>query len=145
MAEKEINTIMYGVHRDCTACSAKSTEFQLGITPTASSSRTAKKKKAGANGEGVLAVRIGETARAFFDLVEETLATKRQLEHVAKRDDPKNYAAKFATFEHTARQLSLVLGPIRAPARCVLHRRCLGTASGGDRGSIRVGWHTEGR
>ena len=44
MAEKEINTIMYGVHRDCTACSAKSTEFQLGITPTASSSRTAKKK-----------------------------------------------------------------------------------------------------
>ena len=46
-------------------------------------------------------------ARAFFDLVEETLNTKRQLEHVAKRDDPKNYAAKFATFEHTARQQDL--------------------------------------
>ena len=68
MAEKEINTIMYGVHRDCTACSAKSTEFQLGITPTASSSRTAKKKKAGANGEGVLAsVEYSSIPRAGCD------------------------------------------------------------------------------
>ncbi len=69
MAEKEINTIMYGIHRDCTACSARSTtEFQLGITPTASSTRTAKKKKAGSNGEGVLAsVEYSSIPRAGCD------------------------------------------------------------------------------
>ena len=69
LSEKEINTIMYGIHRDCTACSARSTtEFQLGITPTASSTRTAKKKKAGSNGEGVLAsVEYSSIPRAGCD------------------------------------------------------------------------------
>ena len=66
---RDWNTIMYGIHRDCTACSARSTtEFQLGITPTASSTRTAKKKKAGSNGEGVLAsVEYSSIPRAGCD------------------------------------------------------------------------------